>query len=451
MELKPEELPKAANAQVAVLGSMLIDERCIPVLMRSLDSECFPDASLRHVFDAVARVWSAKKPVDPVTVLEELGGDAYGSLISRIMELTPTAANCEAYASALVDAKELAAIRSACFAIATGAADLDDAKLQLSEAAKLLVRGRKNIRRYSYIELFRLFLARQDDKTPPDWLDTGIKALDERVHIGLGDFVLIGAYSSVGKTAFALQLARSVSQHGKRVAFYSYETNEERAGDRLFANAANVSLQAIKKKQLTDGDWRRVTGELARADQFNFDLIESARFTVKDIRADILAYGYKVVFLDYVQIVPGLSQDRERKDVVAENSIALHLMCQELGVTIIALSQVTLPELNKSGGRRWICMQDLRESKQLLQDAETVILLDYEEPKNRESDRVLIVDKNKDGEIGHIFLKFVGDKMRFYYREDVASPASSKQNKEPDYKNHTFFDLDDEEEGEIPF
>ena len=75
----------------------------------------------------------------------------------------------------------------------------------------------------------------------------------------------------------------------------------------------------------------------------------------------------------------------------------------------------------------------------------------YEEPKNRESDRVLIVDKNKDGEIGHIFLKFVGDKMRFYYREDAASPASSKQNKEPDYKNHTFFDLDEEEEGEIPF
>lgn len=448
---------RSLTAEQSVIGSIMIDDRCAPALMRLLDGECFTDSSLRHCFEAARQLWLDKRPIDPVTVLGVLGGSkGYEDLIRSAMMLTPTAANCEEYARILVERKELREIQAACFEIATATMDLEDARAKLSEAARLLVTGHDTIRRFSYLELVTRFCDRQNDETPRDWLDFGIEAMNKRVHVGLGDFVIIGAYSSVGKTAFALQLARSVSSHGTKVGFYSYETNEEHAGDRLIANAAGISLQAIKEKQLKDEDWTLVCDEGERAGRYAFDLIESARLRVEDIRADILANGYKVVFLDYVQIIPGGKNGDERKDIVAATSMALHLMCQELGVTIIALSQVTLPERKANGSRRWVSMQDLRESKQLLQDAETVLLLDYEDPLDRDSDRVLIVDKNKDGPVGHFFLHFRGDTMRFSYRDDSVpdsgTGSKSRRHQGPKYEQSTFEDLDDDGyDDEIPF
>ena len=123
-------------------------------------------------------------------------------------------------------------------------------------------------------------------------------------------------------------------------------------------------------------------------------------------------------------------------------------------VTVIALSQVTLPEKKTDGNRRWVSMQDLRESKQLLQDGETIILMDLENPQVRESDRVLIVDKNKDGPVGNFFLKFDAEHMRFHFREDGVETSekggqSKKQKGDQIPGQANFVDLPDD--SEIPF
>ena len=105
------------SAQTAVLGSMLIDPRCVPVLMSQLDPDDFPDSTNRHIFEAVRSLFMADKTIDPVTILAELGSDAYGPALADMMRLTPTSANCEEYARILRDTSQLRAIRQACWRI----------------------------------------------------------------------------------------------------------------------------------------------------------------------------------------------------------------------------------------------------------------------------------------------------------------------------------------------
>ena len=444
------------SAQTAVIGSMLIDPSCIPVLMSQLDPDDFPDTTNRHIFEAFRSLYLANKTIDPVTVLAELGSDAYSPTLADMMRLTPTSANCEEYARILRDSSQLRSIQQACWRIGSSEPmDLAQARELLADAAMLLVTSGSRIKRYKYTELIHRFLDRQNSDAPRDFLDFGIPVLNKRVHVSKGDFVILGAYSSVGKTAFALQLGLSVAKHGKRVGFYSYETNEEHAGDRMVANDADVDLQRIKEKKLSGADINRIIYAGQRSELYPFELIESARMNTADLRLDILSHRYEVVFLDYVQLVPG--KGTERKDVVQQVSMDLHAMCQELGVTIIALSQVTLPPLKEDKSRRWICMQDLRESKQLLQDGETILLLDLEHPQNRASDRVLIIDKNKDGPTGNFFLTFDPRHMRFAYRDPDAEKPGKKKKPPKDEEDEQIpgqgrlEDLPDGTGGELPW
>lgn len=444
------------SAQTAVIGSMLIDTSCVPALMSQLEPDDFPDATARHIFEAFRSLYLANKTIDPVTVLAELGSDAYGPTLADMMRLTPTSANCEEYARILRDSSQLRAIQQACWRIGSSEhMDLAQARELLADAAMLLVTSGSRIKRYKYTELIHRFLDRQNSDAPRDFLDFGIPVLNKRVHVSKGDFVILGAYSSVGKTAFALQLGLSVAKHGKRVGFYSYETNEEHAGDRMVANDADVDLQRIKEKKLSGADINRIIYAGQRSELYPFELIESARMNTADLRLDILSHRYEVVFLDYVQLVPG--KGTERKDVVQQVSMDLHAMCQELGVTIIALSQVTLPPLKEDKSRRWICMQDLRESKQLLQDGETILLLDLEHPQNRASDRVLIIDKNKDGPTGNFFLTFDARHMRFAYRDPDAEKPGKKKKPPQDEEDEQILgqgrleDLPDGTGGDLPF
>ena len=444
------------SAQTAVIGSMLIDTSCVPALMSQLEPDDFPDATNRHIFEAFRSLYLANKTIDPVTVLAELGSDAYSPTLADMMRLPPTSANCEEYARILRDSSQLRAIQQACWRIGSSEhMDLAQARELLADTAMLLVTSGSRIKRYKYTELIHRFLDRQNSDAPRDFLDFGIPVLNKRVHVSKGDFVILGAYSSVGKTAFALQLGLSVAKHGKRVGFYSYETNEEHAGDRMVANDADVDLQRIKEKKLSGADINRIIYAGQRSELYPFELIESARMNTADLRLDILSHRYEVVFLDYVQLVPG--KGTERKDVVQQVSMDLHSMCQELGVTIIALSQVTLPPLKEDKSRRWICMQDLRESKQLLQDGETILLLDLEHPQNRASDRVLIIDKNKDGPTGNFFLTFDARHMRFAYRDPDAEKPGKKKKPPKDEEDEQILgqgrleDLPDGAGGDLPF
>lgn len=401
------------TAEVSVLGSMLIDERCVGLVMQRIRAEDFTNGTLRHLFEAARDVWTANEPFDPVTVVAKAGKD-YQEYAAMCMRLTPTAANVEAYVKVLRDEAQLTKLRKLCMEIASSH-ELDDACALLAKANGILT-GRPRRKSASYTEMLTAYLDRQNDPTPPDYLDFGIKQINQRVHISPGRFVIIGADSSVGKTAFALQLAYTMAAGGKRVGFYSYETSTEDAADRIFANAANVSLPRTKLKKLIEADWYSLSDEGRKSDSIHLRVIETAGCTVDELKAETLAGRFDVVFIDYVQLIPASNRRADnRYQTVTEVSMDLHTMAQQLGVTVIALSQVTLPEKDKNGKRRRVTKTDLKDSRQLNNDADAILMLDYKDTGDPKGPRVLYVDKNKDGELGCVNMSFDAEHMRFAY------------------------------------
>lgn len=413
------------SAEASVIGSMLIEPKCVPELMQELTAEDFTDGTLRLYFETIRRNFLQRIPLDIVTVVSSLGvgeeaQNRHAAKMVDLMTMTPTAANCLYYARIIRDRRQLRQIQAACAAAAQGKT-LEDARELLTKAAGLLVQKQAD-RDKGYGDLIAELVSRQD-KTEPDYLDWGIPALNEKLHAGPGRFVILGADSSVGKTALALQFALQISKR-KRVGFFSYETTLADATDRLIANDADVSLGRLKGKHLTDEEMDAIMEAGERSDKRQLRILETARYTVEDIRAKTIARGFQVIFVDYVQMIP--TRRKDRYEAVTEISIGLHALAQELGVTVIGLSQVTVPETDKKGRRRYISKEDLRESRQLKQDADVILLLDLVDPAIRSGDRVLQIEKNRDGPLAHLFLSFDPSRMRFSYMEPPESDADRK-------------------------
>ena len=420
------EQDKPANsAEASVIGSMLIEPGCVPELMQELTAEDFTDGTLRLYFETIRRNFLQRIPLDIVTVVSSLGvgeeaQNRHASKMVDLMTMTPTAANCLYYARIIRDRRQLRQIQAACAAAAQGKT-LEDARELLTKAAGLLVQKQAD-RDKGYGDLIAELVSRQD-KTEPDYLDWGIAALNGKLHAGPGRFIILGADSSVGKTALALQFALKISEK-KRVGFFSYETTLADATDRLMANDADVSLGRLKGKHLTDEEMDAILEAGERSEKRQLRILETARYTVEDIRAKTIARGFEVIFVDYVQMIP--TRKRDRYEAVTEISIGLHALAQELGVTVIGLSQVTVPETDKKGRRRYISKEDLRESRQLKQDADVILMLDLVDPTVRSGDRVLQIEKNRDGPLAHLYLSFDPSRMRFKYIEPLESDADRK-------------------------
>lgn len=397
------------DAQMGVIGSMLLGTpEIVAQIVKQLKPEDFIDPTLRTVYSAARELYLNRKPVDPVMLVESLG-TAYNDTILQIINLVPSAANWQHYAAQVKDNRQLMDIQAAVIGIVSSGVTLKEARELLGKASKLLLSS-DTVREATYAEIMAEFVERQLDPTPPDYLDLGLAPLNKRVRIGPRRFVVLGAESSVGKTAFALQLARSIAVSGKRVGFFSYETAKEDLGDRVAANVLGVPLSAAKDKLAPPDALKRAEAE-SEKDSLPLKVIETAKWTIDDIRVKILTEGFDVVFVDYLQLIP--VPQKERWQAVTQISMDLHALAQETGAIIFGLSQVTPPQPDKKGWRPWINKHNLRESQQLNQDADLILLLDLCDVKDRSSDRVLIIDKNKDGGLGSLVLQFSPDFMRF--------------------------------------
>ena len=398
------------DAEMSVIGSILIDPRCAGLVCQMLSPEDFQPGVYRNLFIAAQRRHFENKPIDPVTLLHDTD-PAYADTISEIMRLTPTAANADVYAELVREHSRLRRLQAIGQELAW-ARDYETGLKILAEAEALLTLSPSR-RAVSYSEMISHYLDRQSSKEKPNYIDWGIKPLN-RLKVSQGQFVVIAADSSVGKTAFALQLALNVARSGKRTCFFSYETSEEDASDRIIANATGVNLGKSKNRALSDNDIKKVYEEASDAESVPLKMIESGDYDIDSLRAETLAGRYEVIFIDYLQLIPTAARQL-RADEVADISRKLRVMAQKLGVTIVALSQVTLPEKDRKGSRRRITMDDVAESKQIKKDAGVIIIIDYENPLDRLGPRLVRVDKNKEGPLGEFTMGFDYDHMRFYY------------------------------------
>lgn len=440
------------HAQSAVLGSLLIDpEHVAGLVFSTARAEHFGDPAMRHVFEAARGLWQERQPVDPVTVLSAAGG-AYRQLVEDCMRLTPTAANVESYLALIRDASKLHTIRSAAMAIA--ASDDLNAAAEAYEDLGSRLRDLDQFEDQSLEELIGRWCDRMQDGTEPDYLHFGIEQLDRLLNVGRGKFVILAADSSVGKTALALQFAYHMAEQGKKVGFFSLETDADTLTDRLLAEAqtAAVELPRSKRKQLRAEDYRRATGVAMRETAKRIRILNRFR-SVEQIRGRTVMRGFDVVFVDYVQLLeaPG----RERWDIVTNISIGLHRMAQELGVTVVGLSQITPASKDRKTAPS---KDDLRESRQLKHDADVILIMSLSS-EGAGTFRELQVAKNKDGPLGRMLLDFDPEHMSFAYRAPETASEVGRSLRAEGRKakrravegQESFAELPDGEGGELPF
>lgn len=424
------------EAQRAVIGSLLIDpDHVAGMIFDQLRRDQFGHAAYRHVFEAALDLWAEQRPVDVVTVLNAAGDD-YSELLADAMRQTPTAANVEAYIEVCRKESRLRTLQLAASQIMTAKDEAEAAAIWDKMSQTLL--GAETARRRSWSECVSAYLDRMNDTTPPDYLPLGIDRLDRYVQIGRGKFVILAADSSVGKTALALQFAHHIAACGKKVGFFSLETDSDTLTDRLMAEVqvAGIALARSKAKALSTVDYSRAVSAGDKSLRMKFDLIDRVS-KLEEIRMTTLAAGYDVIFIDYLQIIDAPGD--KRWDIVTGISIYLHRMAQSLGVTVIALSQITPPDKNS---QRPLTMDDLRESRQLKHDADIILILTPEDmfPHARR----LTVAKYKDGKANvKVLLAFDPVHMTFSYHKRVQPSTVAGQVE--------FTELEDDEGGEAPF
>lgn len=387
------------DAQYSVLGSALIEPKVVPQIMAETQESDF-SGPCQTVYQAMSEIFNSGFPVDAVSVAAKLPSD-YREFIAQLMDVTPSAANVGTY---IALCREQARVLS-CRKIGMELSACEDSKTARSlveEASKLMssVQAKRTV---GMEDSLRRFFERAEK--PVRYLSWPIKELENELHIGAGKFVILGAEPSVGKTAFALQCAWHWATGGK-VGFFSFETDPETLFDRLISGFTGIPMESIKTNRISRREWDAICQATQEITRRRLELISAAGMTVSDIRAKIMEAGYKVVIIDYLQIVA--SKGGSRYEQVTNISIDLHTMAQSLGVTVFALAQ-----LSRSEGERTPRNSDLRESGQIEQDADLILMLQLANQACPEGPRKLFVTKNKEGRLSQMLLNFDGRHQTF--------------------------------------
>jgi replicative DNA helicase len=392
------------------------------------------------------------KAVDLITVTEELAAaklleDSGGvSYLSELAGSVPTAANIEYYAR-IVEEKSLLRrlIRTATTIATDGYAREDEVDSLLSEAEKkiLEVAQRKNagafhnikdvlVRTYDNIELMH---NRVGDITG---IATGFAELD-RMTAGFqrNDLIIVGARPSVGKTAFALNIAQNVAtKTGENVAIFSLEMGAEQLVMRMLCAEGNIDAQRLRTGSLTDEDWGKLTMAMGSLASSGIFIDDTPGVRISDIRSKCRRlkqeHGLGMILIDYLQLILGSGRSGEnRQQEVSEISRSLKQLARELQVPVIALSQLSRGVEQRQDKRPM--MSDIRESGSIEQDADIVAFLYRDDYYDKESENKniieIIIAKQRNGPTGTVQLAFVKEYNKFVNLEkrfdDSAIPSGA--------------------------
>ena len=445
-ELLGKKIPYSSQAEQAVIGSMLIDPRCIAEVVKKLRADEFYVRANRDVYETILAMFSYGQTVDPVTVIDQMKvrgvyEENTPSFLAEIMRLTPTSANAMEYVTIIKDRALLRSIGNVADEINTmvyeGSGAAEDV-LEASEEKLHAVRenrgsgGLKEIRHVMQNVFDTMSEAAASGSRIPG-LSTGLPDLDE-LTLGLNksELIIIAARPGMGKTSIALNIALNVAmaQH-KKVAIFSLEMSREQLVTRLLSRAALVPSQNLVTGRLTDQQWRDVSAAAGTLSACDILIDDNSTLTVADMNAQCRTIkDLGLVVIDYLQLMSSaggrFSSNESRVQAVSEISRMMKVMAKQLGVPVICLSQLNRAAEARSDKRP--LLSDLRESGSIEQDADVVIGLYREGYNNRECENPnaaeAIVLKNRKGQTGTVNLTWVPEYTSFYsvekYRDNEA-------------------------------
>ena len=432
-ELIGRQMPQSLEAEQAVLGSILIDSRCLADVIGIVKPEDFYLRQNRDIYAAIYTMFNYSQTVDPVTVLDkmkELGvyGDDSRNYVLQLMEITPTAANAVRYANIVRDKAMLRALADA-------AANISDTVYdQVGTPAEILENAEKNI--YSLRKgdrgeslehigttLHKVFdhlneLSMSDSTIPG--LSTGMRDLDVKINgLNRSDLLLVAARPAMGKTAFALNLALNVAKkYDQTVAVFSLEMSREQLAMRLLAMESFVDGQKINTGKLADEEWSKLSMAASALSQTDIRVDDNPSITVAEMNAMLRRVdNLGLVIVDYLQLMNGKGDNRVT--IVGDISRSLKIMAKDLNVPVMCLSQLSRGPESRTDKRP--ILSDLRESGSIEQDADSVMFLyrdEYYNPNSEEKGVAeCIVAKNRHGEVGTVKLQWLAQYQTFTDRE----------------------------------
>lgn len=397
------------QTQYILLGAVLTFSEYADVL-QDLEIDDFCE-ELRNTFAAIRGYWEHNDKWNPVEVMgrydderkKAMGEclDAFGAEFIRNV----THDMMLGWARIVKEQAALARARGLAFRIVDGStryADLTGIYEQLGEAINL------HSERSDFIPMcdgIDNYIRKLDDK--PEYISTGLRVLDNNLHLVPGNFVVIGGRPSAGKTALSLQLACEIAKNGRKVAYFSLETDPDTLYARIIANQLGVPLHTVKNKTVSIDELDR----LAAIKKYPLFVRSAAGKSVGWIRTQSIRMQAKVVFIDYLQLIHQAGA-KDRYSAVTEISMALHEFAQSTGTLVVALAQ-----LNRETARAGIppTAADLRESGQIEQDADAIILLaqKVKTQKRPEEHYHFALEKNKEGNVGSLDITFQMETQQF--------------------------------------
>ena len=429
-------MPNSVEAEQSVIGSMLMDREAIIAAADILVADDFYQKEYGVLFQAMVNIHSENKPVDLVTLLERLKSmDVPPEVcsIEFVRDLTnavPTSANVKQYANIVKEKSILRnvikvneAITNECY-LGRESADsiLEETEKQLFKL--LQSRGAEDITPIKDVvmEAINRIEAASKQSGSVTGIPTGFTDLDYRT-AGLqpSDMILVAARPSMGKTAFALNLAaHAACKKHITTAIFSLEMSKVQLMNRFLAMESGVSAQNMRTGNLSDGEWEKLVEGAAILGDSGLVIDDTPGISISDMRSKCRKIKLEhdnlgLIIIDYIQLMTSNSRSESRQQEVSEISRSLKALARELNVPVIALSQLSRAVEQRPDHRPML--SDLRESGAIEQDADVVMFLYRAEYYKKDTDKPgvaeVIIAKQRNGPTGTVELAWIGDRQRF--------------------------------------
>ena len=431
----PRVLPHNLDAEQSTLGGMLLSQEAVAEVFEMVSGSDFYAPKHELIFNAILNLFGKGEPTDVIAVSDELnkqgnlikagGADYLHSLTSYV----PTAANASYYAQIVAEKAILRRLIEAGTRIAqSGYESQGEVTDLVNQAQAEVYKVVSQTSKEDYVGLSdSIEAAIHEIETAQKrggeltGIPTGFTDLDALTH-GLhpGQLVIVAARPAVGKSTFALDIARAAAiKHNKATIFFSLEMGRAEIAMRMLAAESSIYLQSMRKGNLSEADWTRLAAIRGKINDAPLYIDDSPNMSLVEIRAKCRRLAQqvdlKMVVIDYIQLMSSGKKVESRQQEVSEFSRALKLLAKELGIPVVALSQLNRQTEQSKDKRPEI--SHLRESGSLEQDADVVVLLHregiYEKDHPRAGEADLILAKQRNGPTGTVVVAFHGQYSRF--------------------------------------
>lgn len=435
--------PFSVEAEQSVLGSIIIEPKSLHHAATMLKAEYFYLPQHKEIYNSLTQMYEKNLPIDFVTLLEKLksqgvydesGGKAY---LTQLVQSVPSTANLDNYITIVRDKYFARALMQAAQKIIKDVNEnAVDANILLDSAEQRIFeirQGRENtdlvhIKSVIQNETYDRLTKVADPETRPDFIGipSGISELD-RTLTGLNksDLIILGARPGMGKTSFALNIARNVAVNSRKtVCFFSLEMTRDQLAQRLLSNEAAIESSHLRDSSLmTDNEWARLAQASEQLSKTELYLDETSSITVPEMKAKLRRMKkVDLVVIDYLGLMRSATVKENRVQEVSDITRNLKIMAKELMVPVIVCAQLSRGTEVKGKSHR-PQLSDLRESGSIEQDADIVLFLyreKYYDAENTDPEDVsdpnlaeCIVAKNRHGEVRTIPLHWDGQFTRF--------------------------------------